>query len=350
MISRRAGIIPRSSRVVWRSLETSAGTSHVWGRSLAAGAMDETAVVRAIEALMSPLDWGSQDAWLAEGLRRVRHALGRQESSGGGPAAELEELLRVEGDQPGWLQAALDSTGSTSAGGALPPVAAISEYGLPLLSMRCALASSLAILHRMREWRSTLAQVCDDMNAGLAIFRRDGLREVARNIRWSELVDEEPERVRLLELIRRRLEYTGASGGSPREDFCELELSRRSYRVTAKCAAAGTLLPEAGVLVLMDRLGPELPTTRELRVAFGLQGREPQVALLAAEGLSNEAIAQRLRLSAHTVRHYLERVLTRLGLHSRKALALHLMAGEREKAPAGDAGVVEVRPVRPVDV
>ena len=296
--------------------------------------MDQTAVVRAIEALMSPLDWGSQDAWLAESLKRVRHALGRQESSAGGPTAELEEMLRVEGDQPGWLRTALDSTSVTSAGGALPSVAAISEYGLPLLSMRCALASGLAMLHRMREWRSTLGQVCDDMNAGLAIFRRDGLREVARNIRWSELVDEEPERVRLLELIRRQLEYTGASGGSPREDFWELELSGRSYRVTAKCSAAGTLLPEGGVLVLMDRLGPELPTTRELRVAFGLQGREPQVALLAAKGLSNEAIAQRLRLSAHTVRHYLERVLTRLGLHSRKALALHLMAGEREKPPA----------------
>jgi DNA-binding CsgD family transcriptional regulator len=187
----------------------------------------------------------------------------------------------------------------------------------------------------MHQWRTTLGQVCDDMNAALAIFQHDGVREVARNTRWSELVDEEPERVRLLELIRRQLEYTGASAGSMREDFWELELSGRSYRVTAKCAPAGTLLPEAAVLVLMDRLGPELPTTRELRVAFGLQGREPQIALLAAEGLSNEAIAQRLRLSSHTVRHYLERVLTRLGLHSRKALALHLMVGEREKPPAG---------------
>ena len=296
--------------------------------------MDPTAVVRAIEALMSPLDWGSQDAWLAESLKRVRHALGREESSAAATPDELESLLRLDGDQTGWLQTALDSTGVTCAGGALPSVAAASEDFLPLMSMRCALTSGLAMLQRMREWRSTLGQVCDDMNAGLAIFRRDGLREVVRNSRWSELVDEEPERARLLELIRRRLEYTGTSAGSPREDYWELELSRRSYRVTAKCAPAGTLLAEAGVLVLMDRLGPELPTTRELRVAFGLRGREPQVALLAAEGLSNEAIAQRLRLSAHTVRHYLERVLTRLGLHSRKALALHLMAGEREKPPA----------------
>ena len=293
--------------------------------------MDPTEVVRAIEALMSPLECGSQDRWLAESLKRVRHALGRQESSAASPTIALEELLRVDGDEPGWLRAALAAAVGTRPG-VLPPFAATSEDCLPLVSMRCALTSGLAMLHRMREWRSTLGQVCDDMNAGLAIFWRDGLREVARNTRWSELVDEEPERVRLLELIRRQLEYTGASAG-PREDFWELELSRRSYRVTAKCVSAGTLLPEEGVLVLMDRLGPELPTTRELRVSFGLQGREPQVALLAAEGLSNEAIAQRLRLSAHTVRHYLERVLTRLGLHSRKALALHLMAGEREKPP-----------------
>jgi DNA-binding NarL/FixJ family response regulator len=85
------------------------------------------------------------------------------------------------------------------------------------------------------------------------------------------------------------------------------------------------------VLVLVDQLSSALPTTRELRIAFGLRGREPQVALLAAEGLSNAAIAERLRLSAHTVRHYLERVLERLGLHSRTALALHLMAGGVER-------------------
>ena len=297
--------------------------------------MDPTAVVRAIEALMSPLEWGSQDAWLAESLKRVRQVHGlRDPWAPVAPAAELEALLRVDGDESGWLQAALDSPGRPGPSGALPPFSVTSEECLPLVSMRCALASGVAMLHRMRVWRSTLEQVCDDMNAGLAIFRRDDLGEVARNNRWSELVEGEPERACLLELIRRRLEYTGTSVGSLREDYWELQLSGRSYRMTARSTLAGTLLPEAGVVVLMDRLGPELPTTRELRVAFGLRGREPQIALLAAEGLSNEAIAQRLRLSAHTVRHYLERVLTRMGLHSRKALALHLMAGEREKPPA----------------
>lgn len=292
--------------------------------------MDPTAVVRAMEALMSPLEWGGQDAWLAESLKRVRHALGSPGAGG------LEELLRLDGDQPGWLHTALDPAGGgcAAAEGVLPPFAVAFEEALPLLSLRCALRSGIATLHRQREWKSTLDQVCDDLNAGLAIFQRDGLREITRNSRWSELIDEEPERDRLLQLIQRQVGYTAASAGSLRMDYWELELSGRSYRLTAKSAPARTLLPEAGVIVLMDRSGPELPTTRELRVAFGLRGREPQVALLAAEGLSNAAIAQRLRLSAHTVRHYLERVLTRLGLHSRTALALHLMAAEREKQAA----------------
>ena len=87
----------------------------------------------------------------------------------------------------------------------------------------------------------------------------------------------------------------------------------------------------AAGLATLHRMSPALPTTQELRVQFGLRGREPQIALLAAEGLSNAAIAERLRLSAHTVRHYLERVLDRLGLHTRKGLALHLMAGAWER-------------------
>jgi DNA-binding CsgD family transcriptional regulator len=296
--------------------------------------MDLAPLVRAVEALMAPLEWGSQDAWLAESLIRVRDVGGVREASAATAAGELEELLRLDGDEPGWLQAALDSAGGKPAGSALPPLVAGSEDQLPLLSMRCGLAAGLAILYRLDQWRGTLGQVCDDVSAGMAIFRRDGVREVARNARWSELLDEEPERDRLLEVITRQAGHTAASVGPHREDYGELELSGRCYRLIAKRAPAGTLLPEAGVLVLIDRLGPELPTTRELRVSFGLQGREPQVALLAAEGLSNAAIAQRLRLSAHTVRHYLERVLGRLGLHSRKALALHLMGAEREKPPA----------------
>lgn len=181
---------------------------------------------------MSPQEWGSRDAWLAECLRRVRDACG---APGQDPPAdavtELEALLHLPGDEPGWLRATFESLDAECwDGGALPAMTGGSEALVPVVSLRCALFAGLATLERM----------------------------------------------------------------------------------------------------------PALPTTRELRITYGLRGREPQIALLAAEGLSNAAIAQRLRLSAHTVRHYLERVLDRLGLHTRKALALHLMGGSGEHSQPPD--------------
>ena len=194
--------------------------------------MDLAPLVRAVEALMSPLEWGSQDVWLAESVRLVRDVRGVSGSPAPATAlGELEELLRLPGDEPGWLQAALDCAGATRRGSALPATAVVLEDLLPVVSLRCALAAGLARLQRLDPWSQGL------------------------------------------------------------------------------------------------------PTTQELRLSFGLRGREPQVALLAAEGLSNVDIAQRLRLSAHTVRHYLERVLDRLGLHSRKALALHLIVSSGERPP-----------------
>lgn len=292
--------------------------------------MDLSTLVRAVEVLMSPLQWGSRDAWLDESLRRVRHVCGT--ASGDAPAdarRELEVLLHLPNDEPGWLHATLDSPSGGYRGGSLPAVAEAPEALLAVVSLRCALAAGLATLHQLRSSTSTLGQALDGVETGMAIFGNGGLREVARNARLEELLKEEPAREQLLELIERQAGLAAASTAGTRE-FC-LELGGGFYRLVASRAAAGTLLPEAAVLVLVDRLSPGLPTTQELRIAFGLRGREPQVALLAAEGLSNAAIAERLRLSAHTVRHYLERVLDRLGLHSRKALALHLMAGGGER-------------------
>src|SRR4051794_29137721 len=98
------------------------------------GGMEATAGVRAVGALMSPLEWGTQDAWLAESLARVRYALGAEAWAG-----ELDALLRLESDVPEWLQTALASAGGTGpTDSALPTFAADSADWLPLLSMRCA--------------------------------------------------------------------------------------------------------------------------------------------------------------------------------------------------------------------
>ncbi len=252
-----------------------------------------------------------------------------------GAVAELEALLQLPNDEPGWLHAALKPAGAERRGSHLPAVTGAPETLLPVVSLRCALAAGVAALQRLRVWSSTLGNVFDGVDTGMAIFGNDGLREVVRNARLEELLEGEPERERLLELIARQARQAAESRGV-REQHRELELTGGTYRLIASLAAAGTLLPEPAVLVLTEYVSPELPTTQELRISFGLRGREPEVALLAAEGLSNAAIAGRLRLSAHTVRHYLERVLDRLGLHSRKALALHLMGGGGERPQPPD--------------
>jgi DNA-binding CsgD family transcriptional regulator len=297
--------------------------------------MHLAALVGAVEVLMSPLEWASREAWLAEGLRRVRQVCGATERDlAGDTIGDLQALLRLPNDEPGWLHAALETPQALPHSTSFPATTDVSESLPFVVSLRCALVAGLATLHRLQAWRGTLGKAFDDVETGMAIFGTGGLREVARNERLGELLREEPARDRLLGLIAHQAQRAAASAESLRKDVQEVELPGGLYLLSASRAAAGTLLTEAGVLILVDRLTPGLPTTRELRVTFGLRGREPQVALLAAEGLSNAAIAQRLRLSAHTVRHYLERVLERLGLHSRKALALHLMAGGGERPQA----------------
>jgi DNA-binding CsgD family transcriptional regulator len=206
--------------------------------------MDLAPLVRAVEVLMTPLERGSREAWLVESARRVREARGDAAvgelhgSLSDDSTGELEALLQLPGDTPGWLRAALSGDPDRAAA-SLPEGTERSEALLRVVTLRCALAAGLASLQPVRVERPVFGGALDDPAT--------------------------------------------------------------------------------------------LPTTQELRVSFGLRGREPQVALLAAEGLSNADIAQRLRLSAHTVRHYLERVLDRLGLHTRKALALRLMAGGKRR-------------------
>lgn len=71
---------------------------------------------------------------------------------------------------------------------------------------------------------------------------------------------------------------------------------------------------------------PVVPPTREerLRGAYGMTPREVEVAELLALGLSNVGVAGRLRISPHTARHHTQRVLAKLGVHSRAEAAAKL--------------------------
>jgi hypothetical protein len=165
--------------------ETSRWTGSVVWLELQTGTrVDLAPLVRAVEVLMSPLEWGDRDAWLAESLRRVRAACdmaGPDPSAD--PVAELEGLLRLPGDEPGWLARVLTSPDGEPRSAILPAGGGGADTFMRVVSLRCALLAGLEALHRLERWRGTLGKAFDDVETGMAIFGDGGLVEVARNAR-----------------------------------------------------------------------------------------------------------------------------------------------------------------------
>jgi len=64
-----------------------------------------------------------------------------------------------------------------------------------------------------------------------------------------------------------------------------------------------------------ERLG--LSRSAVLERQYKLTAREAQVAMLLAQGRSNQAISKTLGISSHTARHHTQRILTKLNVHSR---------------------------------
>lgn len=82
-----------------------------------------------------------------------------------------------------------------------------------------------------------------------------------------------------------------------------------------------------GTAAAPDRSPPERrggPSTTHLRVHYGMTQREAEVAKLLEEGCANLVIARRLGISPHTARHHTQRVLSKLGVHSRSEAGAQL--------------------------
>lgn len=103
------------------------------------------------------------------------------------------------------------------------------------------------------------------------------------------------------------------------------------YRLQGSSLRPGTVGPGPAVLVLVRGTRRRLPDPRDLADRYGLTERQAQVARLLALGASNEEIALRLGISAHTARHHAQSVLERVGTRSRKAIGLRFL--EEASAP-----------------
>jgi DNA-binding CsgD family transcriptional regulator len=87
---------------------------------------------------------------------------------------------------------------------------------------------------------------------------------------------------------------------------------------------AGHVAPREVILIVLQRTGPLVPGLNELIRRFGFTTREADVAQRLAYGGSDRTIAAELHLSPHTIRHHVEAIFLKVGVTSRKALALHL--------------------------
>lgn len=65
---------------------------------------------------------------------------------------------------------------------------------------------------------------------------------------------------------------------------------------------------------------------------YGLTRREVEVAALVVARRTNREIADGLGISVHTVRHHVERILSKLGLHSRRQVGVKLRSSGRERS------------------
>lgn len=204
------------------------------------------------------------------------------------------------------------------------------ERGLDLMALVLpAFKAGVRTLVRLEEFRGGFASVIDQLGQALVLLDLDG-RELHETPRLRELLAQDAEGA-TVRLAARRLgatladRRTGRRVGTHRQAAHTTRTATACYALSAAYLPGGLVTRGEVVVVSVDRLTPELPSAHSLITRHGLTHREAEVALFLAQGLPNMEIASRLGLSRHTVRHHAEWVFVKLGVHTRKALALTLL-------------------------
>ena len=111
--------------------------------------------------------------------------------------------------------------------------------------------------------------------------------------------------------------------GEPREETIKTTSGVRHVRATLLGSNAMGIGLMA--LVVLECAAAEPLSASELHDQYQLTDREITVSQLLAQGLKNSQVAQVLGVSIHTARRHAERVLRKLGVHSRAAVGAKLL-------------------------
>ena len=178
--------------------------------------------------------------------------------------------------------------------------------------------AGLDALRRLDAYRTAL----DAAGEPLAVFDADGA-ETHRTPALAALLAADPDGAHLgagLAAFARRLRplvfaRRGEAFGAD-ATTAAVRTARAEYALRAVLLPSGALGHGDAFLVTVEARGlaAAFPTADALRQRHGLTKREAEVALLVAEGLTNDQIADRLFVSGHTVRHHVESAMGKLEL------------------------------------
>jgi len=184
-----------------------------------------------------------------------------------------------------------------------------------------ALESAVRQQRALGRARAEFTQMIDRLVDPVALVTRDGRTEHC-NRALRRLLEGEPEEDALRAAIRALAESAEADEGLHPCVGRTVNLAAATYclRLGRPPASVGR-----GWLVLVDRQSPYPPAVT-LEQHLGLTAREAEVALLLAEGHSNQEIADMLSISSHTARHHVQGVLGKLDISSRAAVAHELLS------------------------
>lgn len=186
--------------------------------------------------------------------------------------------------------------------------------------------SGVEVALRLDAWRSGIPRAVDALGIAVAIFDQEG-RLVHRTSAFASMAEADDAHALLNEAANLAAAVRGVGVRSARKSSPAVQavtrvasVRERHVRLRATILPSGFVPGRAGeaVAVVADWLSAAALTVGDITHVTSLSRREAEVASLIATGADNAAVARALGCSPHTARHHTERVLTKLGVHSRR--------------------------------
>ena len=192
-----------------------------------------------------------------------------------------------------------------------------------------AFETGLHHFQRLSRERTRLQRTLDAVSEALVWVAPDGT-EHYRNAAFRAMLDAEPRSDVLCDAVRALVREVG------RSTFFDVQRTGRS-RVTMTAEPYLLRITRAPAphnagnewLVSVERESP-FPTARALQAQYDLTPRQAEVARRLGRGLSNDAIADELTISPHTVRRHVHAILRALEVDSRATVPYVLLSARAE--------------------